>query len=100
MGEMEEIVTWIMTLPPGGPLREDPRWVDWSDRPGAVRCHTCGHMGLPFGSGLGPINDQNPMTSVIHGGIPFEQDPYGWFFGERPKEEWAGTLAVREQHDV
>jgi hypothetical protein len=56
-------------------------------------------MGLPFGSGLGPINKRNPMTTIVHGGIPFEQDPYGWL-GERPREDWEGTLAIREQHDL
>ena len=82
-----------------GELRDDPRYVDWGSLAGAVECPSCGRKGMPFGAGWGPISERNPMTSVVHGGIPFDHDPYGWFFGKRPKDKWEGTLAIREQHD-
>jgi hypothetical protein len=81
-------------------LRDDPRWVDWGDREGAVTCPVCGRKGLQFNGSLSGVSKRYPeATTVVHGGVPYTHDPYDWFFGERPRSKWEGMLVIREQHD-
>ena len=68
-------------------LRRHPKYVDWGQRPDAVICAECGERGL------------ERVGVIVHGGVPFEHDPYEWYFGKRERSEWEGTLEVRIQHD-
>jgi hypothetical protein len=68
-------------------LRTHPRYVDWGTYPDAVVCAECGEKGLDRGG------------VIVHGGVPFEHDPYEWYFGKRDRSKWEGILEVRIQHD-
>lgn len=67
-------------------LRRHPGYVDWGTLPGAVVCPECGEMGL------------ERAGVIVHGGVPFERDPYEWYFGKRDRSAWEGTLEIRIQH--
>lgn len=91
-GEQEALASFMRTLEraAGMPndLRRHPKYVDWGQRPDAVVCTECGEKGL-VRAGV-----------IVHGGVPFERDPYESFFAQpRDRSEWEGTLEVRIQHD-